>query len=159
MTSLIFSSLFLLVVQNAFAIPAPQGPAVTNPPTSIGQAAAQSQLAAEFAQEVSDLKAYASIPIQTSLSPEELAAESSIIRYYETASFSDIPYATSIPASLLAQLTATTGEYALPKQTDPCGPAVQDGTEFDTCTVHEDGTPNVDGSPFVYYTDEPAPYG
>ncbi|KAL8692448.1 MAG: hypothetical protein Q9224_003954 [Gallowayella concinna] len=41
---------------------------------------------------------------------------------------------------------------------DPCGPTVQDGTVFDTCTVDPDGRPNVNGSALVYYSDYPGAY-
>lgn len=156
MTSLLLSSLILLLAKHALAVPAP---VTTSSPQ--GQTAAEAALAVEFAAEKSGLAAYASIPIQTSLSPAEQAAETSLLNYYATASFSDVSYPTSIPASLLAELggPSGTGFAPLPKQTDPCGPAVQDGTEFDTCTIDPDGSNNTNGSPFVYYTTDPAYYG
>ncbi|KAL8720808.1 MAG: hypothetical protein Q9181_007842 [Wetmoreana brouardii] len=147
----LLSPLLFLLVGHVLARPNPQTPEQL--------AAGEAQLEAEWASETSLLAAYANMPYQTSIPASELAAETSMLHYYATASFSDIPYATSIPASLLAQLEATGTYYDLPKQTDPCGPAVQDGTEFDTCTVDPDGTRNEEGSPFVYYTEEPAPYG
>ncbi|KAI4152489.1 MAG: hypothetical protein L6R39_001795, partial [Caloplaca ligustica] len=103
MTSLLFSSLLLLLARDALAVPAP---AVTPPP---GQAAAEADLANEFAAEKSGLEAYSTLAIQTSLSPQELAEESSILNYYATASFSDIPYETNIPTSLLAAITGPSG--------------------------------------------------
>ncbi|KAL8942971.1 MAG: hypothetical protein Q9211_001172 [Gyalolechia sp. 1 TL-2023] len=121
---------------------------------------AQAIIAADFQQEKSDYAAYASIATTTySLSPEESAAEASMDAWFSTASFSDVPIVTSIPSSILDELTATTGIYALPTPTDPCGPAGQTGQEWDTCTIHEDGTLNTDGSPFVWYSDEPSYYG
>ncbi|KAL8840553.1 MAG: hypothetical protein Q9170_001306 [Blastenia crenularia] len=174
MSSFLFSSLLLLLAQNVFAAPAPQqaqaaapvitpGPALDPAAYQAALAKAQASLASEFSQEVADFKAYADIPVQTSfsLSPQEAAAEASLLHYYSTASFSDVPYATSIPASVLAELYggATGTGAVLPAATDPCGPKQQDGTEWDTCTIHKDGTPNRDGSPFVWYTDEPAYYG
>ncbi|KAI4125963.1 MAG: hypothetical protein LQ338_003989 [Usnochroma carphineum] len=157
MTSLLSSCLLLLLAKHALAVPAP-APAATPPPAA--QQAAEAELAGEFADAKSGLAAYSNIPYATSLSPEEYAAETSLLRYYATASFSDIPYATSIPASLAAQFDNPSGvEAPLPKQTDPCGPAVQDGTEFNTCTVNPDGKNNTDGSPFVYWTTDPSYYG
>lgn len=138
----------------------PNGIHRRKPQTPQQQAAGEAALAADYAEETSALGAYGHQPVQTSIPASELAAEETLLKYYATASFSDVPYATaSIPASLLAALDATGTYYDLPKQTDPCGPAVQDGTEFDTCTVDPDGTPNKNGSPFVYFTEEPAPYG
>ncbi|KAL8713684.1 MAG: hypothetical protein Q9220_002210 [cf. Caloplaca sp. 1 TL-2023] len=149
-------SLLLSLLSTTFAVPAPQ-------PTKLTQEQAEAELAAEWDAETADLASYGTLPIQTSLSPADLAEESSLLNYYATASFSAVPYETSIPASLLVDLgldpTGTGDYYQLPKQTDPCGPVVQDGTEFDTCTVDPDGTPNTEGSPFVYFTEEPAPYG
>lgn len=160
MTSLLVSSLLMLLARDVLAVPAPQAAQVTPAPTPAGQAQAEAQLAAEFDAQQAALSSYADIPIQTSLSPEELAAESSLLDYYATASFSDIPYETSIPASLIADITGPSGvDFAVPKQTDPCGPAVQDGTLFDTCTIDPDGTANTEGSPYVFYSPEPSYYG
>ncbi|KAI4177642.1 MAG: hypothetical protein LQ343_000105 [Gyalolechia ehrenbergii] len=160
---------FLLLALNVIAAPAPAPQAVadsgTAAPSSIPRKytlqEAQAIIHEEFVQESSDYAAYAAIatPTTYSLSPEESAAEASIDAYFSTASFSDVPIVTSIPQSVLDELTATTGIYALPQPTDPCGPAVQTGEEWDTCTIHEDGTLNVDGSPFVWYSDEPSYYG
>ncbi|KAL8701234.1 MAG: hypothetical protein Q9201_005013, partial [Fulgogasparrea decipioides] len=130
-----------------------------NPQTPEQLAAGEAQLEAEWDAQTSAIAAYANGPWPTSIPASELAAESSILHYYATASFSDIPYDTAIPTSLFAELQASATYHDLPKQTDPCGPAVQDGTEFDTCTVDPDGTPNEDGTPWVYYVEEPAPYG
>lgn len=167
MISLIISSIFLLthqVLSNPIAAPRPQQVAADTAPTPTERYTleqAQQLIAQEFQQEKSDYAAYASIPAPTtySLSPEEQAAEASIDAWFATANISDIAIESSIPASVLEELTATTGPYALPAPTDPCGPKVQTGEEWDTCTVHEDGTPNIDGSPFVWYTDEPSYYG
>lgn len=157
MTSFLLSSLLLLLARDALAVPAPQAAQVTPAPN---QAQAEAQLAADFDAQQAAISSYQDIPIQTSLSPEELAAEASLLKYYATASFSDIPFATDIPASLLADITGPSGvEFAVPRQTDPCGPAVQDGSNFDTCTIHPDGTENTEGSPYVFYSTEPSYYG
>ncbi|KAL9596626.1 MAG: hypothetical protein Q9219_005663 [cf. Caloplaca sp. 3 TL-2023] len=160
--------LLFLPITTILALPAPQaagvvesGPQITDPPSKLTLPQAQAVIEQEFAQAKSDFARYAAEPEPTtySLSPEEAAAQSSIDHYFATASFSDVPYETTLPASIREQLTATTGVYALPKPTDPCGPAKQTGEEWDTCTVHADGSPNVDGSPFIWYSDEPAYYG
>ncbi|KAL8657323.1 MAG: hypothetical protein Q9226_002020, partial [Calogaya cf. arnoldii] len=42
-----------------------------------------------------------------------------------------------------------TDSYELPKPTDPCGPDVQDGTEYSTCLRDPDGSLNTEGSVYV----------
>ncbi|KAL8939746.1 MAG: hypothetical protein Q9216_003190 [Gyalolechia sp. 2 TL-2023] len=158
--------LILLFVANVIAAPAPQAVAdpgfgPTPPPRKYNLKEAQAIIHEEFEQEASDYAAYAAVatPTTYSLSPEESAAEASIDAWFSTASFSDVPIVTDIPQEVLDELTATTGAYALPQPTDPCGPAVQNGEQWDTCTIHEDGTLNTDGSPFVWFADEPSYYG
>ncbi|KAL8787739.1 MAG: hypothetical protein Q9213_002059 [Squamulea squamosa] len=167
-SSLILSTLLLSLPLLTFASPTPQQASqiADGQPTAddpkLSQEEAEAQLRQQFEGEQEAAAAYQDIPIQTSVSPAELAEESSILKYFATASFEDIPYATPDPSNIIdlgVDPTGTGNYYALPKQTDPCGPKVQDGTEFDTCTVDPDGTANTEGSPFVYYTEEPAPYG
>ncbi|KAL8771414.1 MAG: hypothetical protein Q9209_003082 [Squamulea sp. 1 TL-2023] len=158
------SSLILLLSLPllTFASPTPQQASSFDEDPKISQEEAEAQIREQFEGEQEAAAAYEDIPYQTSVSPAELAEESAILKYFATASFEDIPYATPDPSNIidLGLEPSGTGDYfAFPKQTDPCGPKVQDGTEFDTCTVDPDGTANTEGSPFVYFTEEPAPYG
>lgn len=129
-----------------------------DPPVSQESAEALLQDQVEQFQEV--LEAYATYT-PAPPTPEESAAEQELLEYWSTASFEDIPYptATGDVYDLGLVPSGASDYYELPKTTDPCGPDVQDGTEFDTCTRDPDGTINDSGSSIVYYSDEPAYYG
>ncbi|KAL8854150.1 MAG: hypothetical protein Q9221_001072 [Calogaya cf. arnoldii] len=72
-------------------------------------------------------------------------------QYSATASFEPWPTATGDYAdSFYGDYVPTgTDAYELPKPTDPCGPDVQDGTEYSTCLRDPDGSINSEGSAFV----------
>ncbi len=160
-SSLVLPSLFLSLPLLTLASPTPQEAAVYDDPP-ISQESAEAEIRAQWEGQEAAIAAYESIPYVTSISPEQAAEESSILAFYATASFEEITYATPTGGEIVdlgVDPTGTGDLYTLPKQTDPCGPKVQDGSEYDTCTRDPDGTANTEGSPFVYYTDEPAPYG
>ncbi|KAI4236381.1 MAG: hypothetical protein LQ352_008012 [Teloschistes flavicans] len=144
------SALLLLLLNVHDALAAPNA----RPQTPEQQAQGEANLKADFLAEVDALNRIDDAPTATTLSPAELSSESALLKYYATATFSDLP-----TGSAYYYEATGTDEYVLPKQTDPCGPAVQDGTEFDTCTVDPDGQENINGTPYVYFADEPAAYG
>ncbi|KAL8728431.1 MAG: hypothetical protein Q9166_005393 [cf. Caloplaca sp. 2 TL-2023] len=159
-----FLPLLLTLPLTTFASPTPQQQQDSSSSNeTLTQEEGEAQLRADWEAQEQAMSYYDSVPVETP-SPQELAEalaeESALLKYYATASFEEIPYPT--PTGGFVDLdTYPTGavDYYLPKPTDPCGPARQDGTEFNTCTVNPDGTPNYEGSPFVYFSDEPAPYG
>ena len=111
----------------------------------------------EAAVEQAATMSYTSTP----LSPSESAAIEEYNRYWSTVEYSSYPIPTGTDYYDLGIDATGTYSYELPKVTDPCGPDVQDGTQFNTCTRDPDGTINDAGSPFVHqsYDNEPSFYG
>ncbi|KAL8639281.1 MAG: hypothetical protein Q9228_003674 [Teloschistes exilis] len=144
-------AVLLLLLSAYTALAAPNA----RPQTPEQQAQGEADLAADFAAQVAAFSRFDNAPTATTLSPEELRSESALLNYYATATFSD-----PLPTGTTLYLDPSgTYMYELPKATDPCGPAVQDGTEFDTCTVDPDGQENINGSPYVWFSGEPSSYG
>ncbi|KAI4198968.1 MAG: hypothetical protein LQ350_004949 [Teloschistes chrysophthalmus] len=144
--------LLSLLLRTHSALAAPNA----RPQTPEQQAQGEADLEADFLAQVSAYQRVDQAPTATTVSPEDLASESALLEYYATATFSDVP----LPTGSAYYLDPTGSyNYELPKATDPCGPAKQDGTEFDTCTVDPDGQENINGSPYVWFSGEPSSYG
>ncbi|KAL9581358.1 MAG: hypothetical protein Q9212_003949 [Teloschistes hypoglaucus] len=160
--------LFFLLLRTHIALAAPNA----SPQTPEQQAQGEADLKADFEAQVAAYQQVKDAPNATALTPEETAAEEALLAELSAnysdpnanysdpyANYSD-PYANYSDTGNGSWLDPTgTYSYELPKATDPCGPAIQNGTDFDTCTVDPDGTENINGSPYVWFAGEPASYG
>ncbi|KAI4145804.1 MAG: hypothetical protein LQ341_002265 [Variospora aurantia] len=151
--------LFLVTARGVLSVPHPQDGYTSGEPVT--QDEAESTIQDEFNAEVSGQAQYESLPEPVPLTPEEEAAlNAAATAPAGNASVTTTTNTTLTDAELEEILNGATGTVApLPETSDPCGPKVQDGTQFNTCTRNPDGTTNVDGSPYVHYTEEPAYYG
>ncbi|KAL8648271.1 MAG: hypothetical protein Q9210_005095 [Variospora velana] len=159
-TTSTLSTLLLLLVaaRDVLSVPRPQDEFSSAEPVS--QDEAESAIQDEFNAEVSGQAQYESLPEPVPLTPEEEAALNAEATAATGNSSATTTNTTLTDAELEEILNGATGTVAeLPRTSDPCGPDVQDGTEFNTCTRNPDGTANVDGSPYVHYSEEPAYYG
>ncbi|CAL8582309.1 hypothetical protein XPA_007976 [Xanthoria parietina] len=169
----ILSIFFLSLPLVTFAIPTPQldeddvnSTAITNSTdffdpyydAPISQESAEAQIKDAYEYWEDQVDAYATYTPKPP-TPEESAAYQEELQYWSTASWEDVPFPTGTGDLYDIGLYASgTDAYALPKVTDPCGPDVQDGTQYDTCTRDPDGTINDAGSSFVDYSTEPKFY-